>query len=110
GEILFNEYVLDCAESALRPPPEVIAPSRADEAVGGLWPSDAARFVRWLNDHVDDDHYRLPTAAELEHPSVTAIVDPERTAWIASDPPRLPDTGGARPFAITPGDCLARVL
>jgi hypothetical protein len=62
--------------------------SVADDAPAiGMWASDAARFVAWLNNLFDDGtRYRLPAAAELEDPAIDLVIDPSRhTIWIQSD-------------------------
>jgi len=73
----------------------------------GMWSSDAARFVTWLNSLFDaGTTYRLPTPAELADPAIGLITDMSRhTVWVEEVPrPRLHRSGAAHdPYAPAPG-------
>lgn len=74
----------------------------------GMWASDAAGFVDWLNGlpRHDDMMYWLPTAAELAEPScdIDAIVG-DRSVWLYDEPrPRLQLAPGVRdPYTVDHG-------
>jgi len=64
----------------------------------GMWSSDAARFITWLNSLFDaGTTYRLPTPVELADPAIGLITDLSRyTAWVEEVPrPRLHRSGDA---------------
>jgi hypothetical protein len=64
----------------------------------GMWSSDAARFITWLNSLFDaGTTYRLPTPVELADPAIGLITDLGRhTAWVEEVPrPRLHRSGDA---------------
>jgi hypothetical protein len=79
----------------------------------GMWSTDAARFVTWLNSLFDaGTTYRLPTPVELGDPAIGLITDLDRyTVWVEEVPrPRLYQAGAASPYAPEPGWLRKSVL
>jgi hypothetical protein len=78
-----------------------------DEAPAvGMWTSDAARFVSWVNSLFDaGTTYRLPTPDELADPAIGLVTDLDRyTVWVEEVPrPRLYRAGAADPYAPAAG-------
>lgn len=73
-----------------------------DEAPAvGMWSSDAAHFVSWLNSlFATGTTYRLPTPDELSDPAIGLVTDlAEHTVWVEEVPrPRLYRAGAADPY------------
>jgi hypothetical protein len=72
----------------------------------GMWSSDAAHLVTWLNSLSDaGTTYRLPTPAELADPAIGLVTDlSQHTVWVEEVPrPRLHRSGADDPYAPEPG-------
>lgn len=79
----------------------------------GMWSSDAARFVSWLNSLFDaGTTYRLPTPVELTDPAIGLVTDLERhTVWVEEVPrPRLFGSGADCPYTPEAGWLRRSVL
>ena len=79
----------------------------------GMWSTDAARFVTWLNSLFDaGTTYRLPTPVELADPAIGLITDLDRyTVWVEKVPrPRLFQSGADSPYTPEAGWLRTSVL
>lgn len=85
SKVIYSLFVRDQGKLGLHYPPEhVSADSSASDAPAvGMWMSDAARFVVWINSLFDDGTaFRLPTWAELSDPASCMVGELARhTAW-----------------------------
>jgi len=112
GQNLYARFTRD-ERAAGRHTPGNGAEGGDDRPAVGMWSTDAARFVTWLNALFDaGTTYRLPTPVELADPAIGLITDLDRyTVWVEEVPrPRLFQSGAGAPYAPEPGWLRTSVL
>ncbi|ADD41345.1 NACHT domain-containing protein [Stackebrandtia nassauensis] len=95
---LYSSF-LEAEFPAGRPPPDASEQS----AAVGIWPSEATRFLGWINGlpRADDTRFRLPTESELLAPQCRPRIE-GRSVWVAGGAePRLAHFGDTRdPYTV----------
>ncbi|WP_162794837.1 NACHT domain-containing protein [Nonomuraea lactucae] len=105
--LIYRLFQRDVADSGVDRTPGTPLPADPDAPVAGIRAEDAAALVRWVNDLLGEDLYRLPTQEEMRDAAARKLIAADvRSVWTHSDlgPRRrwtLTETGetGATPFS-----------